>query len=214
MLKQILGEWSPPWVEWRWRATLVGIVVGAVVLPLLFLGLPFLDLFNDMAVQPKAKAQGEYGYFTGNAIPTQRDPVPGTIPMGYTAIPRVTEKDAVKAVKLAIALYPEKNPVERTPAAVERGRKIYNTICWTCHGKRGDANGPVIGPDLFPAPLSLHTDDARKYPDSQIFHVITNGQNKMPSYADLVEPEDRWAVVHYIRALQKAKQMSTKGHGD
>lgn len=211
MLKQILGEWSPPWVEWRWRATLVGLVIGALVLPLLFLALPFLDLFNDMAVQPKAKAQGTYGFFSGHQIPTHRNPVPGTIPMGYTAIPAISEKDAEKAGKLALQVYPP-NPIQKPDRAVlERGRKIFNTICWTCHGKRGDANGPVVGPDLFPAPVTLHSKAAREYDDRRIFHVITNGQNKMPSYADIVTPDDRWAVVHYVRALQKAKQMSTKG---
>ncbi len=209
MLKQILGEWRPPWVEWRWRATLVGLVIVAFLIPFLFLALPYLELFNDMAVQPKGKSQGTYGWWVDKQeLTVYRPPVPGTIPMGYVATPRIDEKDAAKAAAQAVAVYGAENPLPMNAENLERGRKVYNTLCWTCHGKKGDADGPIVGPDLFPAPVSLHTKDARGYPPARIFHVITNGQNKMPSYADLVEPKDRWAVVHYIRALQKAKQMS------
>jgi mono/diheme cytochrome c family protein len=44
-----------------------------------------------------------------------------------------------------------------------------------------------------------------RWGDGHIFHVITKGQGVMPSYAQQVQPEDRWAVIHYIRALQRAQ---------
>ena len=64
--------------------------------------------------------------------------------------------------------------------------------------------GPIVGPALFPAPPSLHTKAARDFKDGRIFHVITRGQNTMPSYADKLTVEDRWAVIHFVRALQRA----------
>jgi mono/diheme cytochrome c family protein len=53
-------------------------------------------------------------------------------------------------------------------------------------------------------PPSLLSEKVRAWPDSRIFHIITRGQNLMPSYASQILPEDRWAAVHYVRALQRA----------
>ena len=83
----------------------------------------------------------------------------------------------------------------------------FNTFCIVCHGPRAEGNGSIVGPGLFPAPPSLHSEAARGFKDGRIFHVITRGQNKMPSYAGDLTPEERWSVVHYVRALQKALQM-------
>ena len=79
---------------------------------------------------------------------------------------------------------------------------------FTCHGERAEGNGKIVGPIWFPAPPSLHTPQARAYPDGRIWHVITRGQNTMPSYADILDPIERWQVVHWIRVMQKAKQMA------
>jgi len=87
---------------------------------------------------------------------------------------------------------------------LELGRKLFNQYCITCHGEEGHGDGPIIGPDLFPAPPSLHTDTAKKFKDGRIFHNISRGQNTMPSYADKLTVEERWAVVLYVRALQRA----------
>ena len=89
-------------------------------------------------------------------------------------------------------------------AGVERGQKLFNTYCIVCHGKyaMGDGTVPQRG---FPAPPSLLDRKARDFVDGRIFHVITTGQNNvMPSYAGAIFPEDRWAVVSYVRALQAA----------
>jgi mono/diheme cytochrome c family protein len=208
MLKEILQNWSPPWRQMRWNATLVGIAVGAVVAPLAILAIPYWDLLNDMAVQPKGKAQGQYGWFSGEQIQVYRPPVPGTVPMGYASYV-IDEQDKDKAVKLAEETLV--NPLKPTTEVLARGRRVFETICWTCHGIRAEADGGIVGPGLFPAPPSLHTKEARAFKDGRIFHIITRGQNKMPSYAGIVKPDDRWAVIHYVRALQRAKQMSTEG---
>ncbi|MCO5141736.1 MAG: cytochrome c [Oligoflexia bacterium] len=95
-----------------------------------------------------------------------------------------------------------KNPLAYTESNLERGRKIYNIYCMVCHGDRGHGDGPVVNP--FPIPKSLQSEDMLRWGDGHLFHVITKGQGVMPAYAQQVQPEDRWAVILYVRALQRA----------
>lgn len=53
----------------------------------------------------------------------------------------------------------------------------------------------------FPNP-SYHIDRLRQAPAQHFYDVITNGHGAMYSYADRVQPGDRWAIAAYIRALQ------------
>jgi mono/diheme cytochrome c family protein len=55
---------------------------------------------------------------------------------------------------------------------------------------------------------TYHDDRFRKMAEGEIFNTITNGKNNMLSYADKLAPEDRWAVIAYVRALQRAQQGS------
>ena len=75
-------------------------------------------------------------------------------------------------------------------------------------GRKAMVTAPSWGKDLHPAPPSLHTDTARKFADGRLFHIITKGQNNemMPRHADVLDPDERWALVHYIRVLQRAKE--------
>jgi mono/diheme cytochrome c family protein len=94
------------------------------------------------------------------------------------------------------------NPLPRTREVVERGKTMYETHCVMCHGLSGMGDGTVIGP--FPKPPLLMSEKLVAYADSQIFHVITRGQNIMYPYGHKVRKEDRWAIVHYVRVLQRA----------
>jgi mono/diheme cytochrome c family protein len=95
-----------------------------------------------------------------------------------------------------------KNPLPRTKAVLKRGQHFYDTYCIVCHGKRGEGDGNII--PKFPRPPSLQSDKVRQWSDGRIYHVITMGQNVMPSYASQIEPKDRWAIIHYIRVLQRS----------
>jgi mono/diheme cytochrome c family protein len=200
-LEDGLRGWTPIWRPNRFKATLVALVAAAFVIPLAFLALPYLEPFNDMAVQPKGKAQGLYGWFTDQALVVERRPVEGTLPMDVFPHP-IAGKDEASA-KLANDTL--ENPLLSTKDVLLRGQKIFNRICITCHGPTAEGDGRIQGPGLFPAPPSLHTDTARAFKDGRIFHVITRGQNKMPPYADVLTPDERWSVVHYVRALQQTK---------
>ncbi len=94
------------------------------------------------------------------------------------------------------------NPLPHDKVTIARGQKIYNIYCIACHGPRGHGDGPVVNP--FPIPKSLQSEDMLKWKDGHIFHVITKGQGVMPSYAQQIQEEDRWAVIHYVRVLQRA----------
>lgn len=95
-----------------------------------------------------------------------------------------------------------KNPLPRTKEVLARGQLVYNTYCIVCHGTKAKGDGSVI--PKFPMPPTLHSEKVRGWSDGAIYHVISAGQNLMPSYASQIEPADRWAIVHYVRALQLA----------
>ncbi len=96
------------------------------------------------------------------------------------------------------------NPVTAGPAAIKRGRILYTQFCVMCHGTSGAGDGPVVGPNRFPAdyaPMNLTRPDAVAWSDGYIFGIIGNGRALMPSYRR-VPADERWYLVHYVRSLQ------------
>jgi mono/diheme cytochrome c family protein len=94
-----------------------------------------------------------------------------------------------------------------TMALLERGRQRFDIYCAPCHGRFGDGNGMIVQRG-FPHPPSYYSDALRNAPSQHFYDVITNGYGVMFSYADRVEPADRWAIVAYIRALQASASAS------
>jgi mono/diheme cytochrome c family protein len=91
-----------------------------------------------------------------------------------------------------------------TLALLERGQERYRIYCTPCHSELGDGHGMVVQRG-FPPPPSYHIDRLRQAPVQHIYDVITNGYGAMYSFADRVQPADRWAIVAYIRALQRSQ---------
>lgn len=94
------------------------------------------------------------------------------------------------------------------PAAfLKRGQERYDIYCAACHSVSGDGKGMVsrragaLGASGLVAP-SFHDDRLRHIPDGQLYATITNGVRNMPAYAHNIPVDDRWAIVHYVRALQ------------
>lgn len=195
-----LEAWEPRFSPRLFRGILIAFPIAAFVVPLLLVAVPYLDIFNDMAVQPKGKAQSFHGHAFGQELLVERPPVEGTLPTGWSpySIPGKDEAATRKAEETLV------NPLSPTMAVLERGKAKWEAFCIVCHGEMGEGDGSIVGPGLFAAPPTLHTDATRAFKDGRIFHVITNGQNVMPSYADKLTEPDRWAVVHYVRALQRA----------
>ena len=154
---------------------------------------PAFEYMPDMAYGPRVGAQREDPARPGE--PVMRVPVAGTVPRGFTPY-------RYSAAESLLAQAELKNPLPRSPEVLARGGKIYMTYCVVCHGETGDGQGYIV--PKFPMPPSLYSDKVRAWNDARIFHVITRGQNLMPSYASQILPEDRWASIHYVRALQRA----------
>jgi mono/diheme cytochrome c family protein len=141
----------------------------------------------DMVYQPSLKAQEEGA---------MRVPPKGTIPRGY-------QPYAFSHAANAEAAGSNRNPLPRDAKTFARGQQQFNTYCIVCHGPNGEGDGFIV--PKYPRPPSLQSDKVRGWADGSIYHVITMGQNLMPSYALQIAPEDRWAIIHYVRALQRSK---------
>jgi mono/diheme cytochrome c family protein len=92
-------------------------------------------------------------------------------------------------------------PTPITPELLARGQERFGIYCAVCHGADGYGQGMIVERG-FPQPPSFHTDRLRQAPAGHFFDVITRGYGVMYPYASRVAPEDRWAIVAYIRALQ------------
>jgi mono/diheme cytochrome c family protein len=92
-------------------------------------------------------------------------------------------------------------PPPITAALLARGQQRFDVYCLPCHSPIGDGDGPVVRRG-FPQPPSYHQQRLRDAPDRHFYDVISKGYGIMHSYADRVPPQDRWAIVAYIRALQ------------
>jgi mono/diheme cytochrome c family protein len=84
---------------------------------------------------------------------------------------------------------------------LRQGQMLYGVYCMPCHSPAGDGDGRIVERG-FPAPPSYHSDRLRAVPDRHIYDVISNGFGVMAAYGDRIRPEDRWAIVAFVRALQ------------
>ena len=128
---------------------------------------------------------------------TLQRPVEGTIPRGHLPLHyAATPADALRAGEEL------KTPYGAPDAAVEaRGAFVFTNFCQVCHGSAGRGDGPVPMRG-YPAPPSLLADHALKLKDGQMFHILSYGQNNMPSYAGQLSREDRWKAIVHVRDLQ------------
>jgi mono/diheme cytochrome c family protein len=128
---------------------------------------------------------------------TLRQPPAGTVIRGM--MPLHSAANAVDAERAGRELA---NPfAARDAQAAARGAAVFAIYCETCHGPAGKGDG-VVAQRGFPAPPSLLAPRALALPDGRIFHIITYGQNNMPSYASQIDRDDRWKAVLYVRSLQ------------
>lgn len=152
-----------------------------------------------MDFQEKFQAQ-TYNPLFENKMSMRRPPS-GTVPRGQL-------RDSVELYR---GRTPEGEYVERVPIAVnrqvlERGQDRYNVYCTPCHGKAGYGKGVIMrGNYGYPSANSYHGERLRQVSDGYLYDVITNGIRNMPPYAHQIPVRDRWAIVTYIRALQRSQ---------
>jgi mono/diheme cytochrome c family protein len=143
--------------------------------------------------------------YSGGAIAGTSSGVKGLLPLPAKEAPTypVDDQGHVKANLVPDAPRPllAANPLPIDRQTLERGRERFDIYCSPCHSVVGDGDGMIVRRG-FPSPPSYHSDRLRNAPDAHFYSVITNGYGMMYSYADRVAPNDRWAIVAYIRALQ------------
>jgi len=184
---------SYPIFEPRFIALLVGVAVVVSIGTYLMLNKLMYTLpFNWMEKQAKVIPQTGSEFFADGR--GMRLPVEGTVAKGFIPYPFEGETNPKEVLS---------NPYFPTKENLELGQRKYLTYCSPCHGNYGDGDSRLAG--QFPNPPTLHSERARNFADGMIYHIITVGQNVMPSYASQVTRDERWAIVNYIRALQRAK---------
>jgi mono/diheme cytochrome c family protein len=143
--------------------------------------------------QPKLNAFRESSFFPDGR--GMRPAVTGTVARGHLPPAFSTPEEA--GILLS-------NPLPLTQSIAERGRKVFNDHCAICHGLVG--NGvPLLSRAYGGKPGNFLSNEIRARPDGHYFGVLMLGKNAMPSYAADLGEDDRWAVVHYIRILQRAQ---------
>lgn len=152
----------------------------------------YMQPFTWMMEQPKLNPQKPSALFADGF--GMRTPVQGTVARGFLPYPYMGQTNPTEVLQ---------NPFLPTKENLKLGEQKYLTFCSPCHGNLGDGDSRLRG--QFPNPPSLHSTRAREFSDGMIYHIITNGQNIMPSYASQITREERWAIVNYIRVLQRAK---------
>jgi cytochrome c5 len=153
---------------------------------------PTLPPMVHMLEQPRLAAFEANAFFADGR--GMRPPVPGTVARGH--LPR-----GFTTLEQAGVLLP--NPLARSREVLERGRTLYHHHCAVCHGPVGNGT-PLLSSAYGAKPANLGG-AAVGFPDGQIYGVVVLGKNAMPSYAADLEEDDRWAVVHYVRALERAE---------
>ena len=156
---------------------------------------PPIHLNPSMDNQPKLRAQHESAFFYDGS--GMRKPVEGTVARG-----ELHEDDAAYLGKDASGTFVATSPVPVDDALVARGKNRYAIYCQPCHDPHGDGRGILFTKGNVPT-ASFHQDKIRQYPDGQLFDIITNGSGLMAGYKWPIPPHDRWAIIAYVRQMQK-----------
>jgi len=195
----------------RWVQTVLIVLASLALLPFACVyrargtksPLPRVHIIQGMDNQPRYKSQQANPLFADNRA--ARPPVPGTVARGQLGGDEALDKGLFEG------RWVEAFPVRVDRTLLARGRERYDIYCSPCHGLAGDGNGTVavradrLQEGTWVPPLSLHDPTARGRPVGHLYNTITHGIRTMPSYGSQVPGADRWAIVAYVRALQRSR---------
>ena len=165
---------------------------------------PRIHLIPDMDNQPKFKTQTTNPFFADDRA--MRLPVADTV-----ARRELKDDPYLYYGKKRDGRWADAFPVPVTAELMNRGRQRFSIYCATCHGLGGYGDGPIsrraeeLQEGTWVPPVSFHEDTTRSRPHGEIFDYITNGVRTMPAYGPQVPVKDRWAIVAYLRALQRSQ---------
>ena len=173
------------------------------------------EIFPDMVRQVKVRAQSPLNFFADGRGP--RMPINGTVPIGYEMPKTQSPAGAVDSMPHGFSVGTDYMntgkmgnnwgtgiPVPVTPQLLQRGHERFNITCAMCHGATATGNGITKSYGLATV-VTLQDDRIRKMSDGEIFNTITNGENTMMAYGPNLMVQDRWAIIAYLRALQRSQ---------
>lgn len=184
---------------------------------------PGVEFMPDMYRSPAIEAYVDYGL-----DPTQADidwdeakldsmrmiqramrPVAGTVPyqgmgremfaMPYPLVEAIGDYEASAEIT---------SPLETTEENVEKGKEIYTRICQNCHGEEGKGDGPV---SRIIKGIPDYTVALKELPEGKMYHAIIHGKGVMGSHAGMLNVEERWLVIEYVKHLQRGGVMPEAG---
>ena len=178
----------------------LGRIVKATIAVAMLLGLGSgCELRQRMYDQEKFEPYEKTDFFGDNR--SARHYVEGTVARGY-----LNDDEHLHTGQID-GQFTDIFPFEITEEVLDRGESRYNIYCAVCHGATGVGDGMIVKRG-YKKPPTYHDDRMRGQPAGYYYNVITQGFGVMPNYAYQLEPEDRWAVVAYIRALQLSQNQS------
>ncbi len=173
---------------------------------------------TDMWTQAKVTPfdEDETGLFKDGA--SSRPMVKGAIPRGWA------RQDEAKYTGFVGEKYTDKFPKELTldgevvdtsvemMKVIKRGKERFHVNCSHCHGETGAGNGMITqrGLVMVRPPANYHTERLKKMPLGYFYDVVSNGYGIMYSQSGRVKPDDRWAIIAYIRVLQESQNAQSK----
>ena len=159
---------------------------------------PPIYVFPDMDRQPRLRPQKHYSFYPDGR--SSQMFVAGTVARGdrYANTPENTGRVP------GTTNFVDNIPLPVTEAMMARGRDRYAINCTPCHGPLADGNG-ITKKFGMGVVANLHDPRIVAMPDGELFYVITHGRNLMGAYGPQVDVPDRWAIVAYLRALQRAQ---------
>ena len=153
---------------------------------------PPIEIFSDMRRQPKFKAQTLVAR-----------PVPGTVAQGQL------KEDEAYSTGISGGMYIGKNPLAINRENLLRGQERFNIYCAPCHDRTGSGHG-IVSLRTSWLPTSLLDRRVRDMVDGEIYTVISQGRRTMPGYRFQIPEPDRWAIVAYVRALERSSDASVE----
>ncbi len=171
-----------------------------------------IQIFSDMDDQPRYHSQGGSRFFADGR--SMRTPPVGTVAFGGADYfsdagsprqnPDFLQADAGYYRGKQGSEWVTRVPLKVNLALLRRGQQRYVVHCAACHGATGAGNGITTQYGLVGV-ATYHDDRLRAMTDGEIFNTITNGKGVMMAYGHQVPPADRWAIVAYVRALQRSQ---------
>jgi mono/diheme cytochrome c family protein len=161
---------------------------------------PPIEVFPDMDRQPKLRPQADTAFVGWEDGMSSRVSVQGTIARGS----RYEINEVTTGLQPGTTNFVQTIPVRVSEKLMSRGQQQFNIYCSPCHGQQGDGQG-VTGKLGMAAIANLHDERIVRQGDGEIFNTITHGKNLMGAYGPNIAIEDRWAIVAYVRALQRSR---------